>query len=216
MNLYVFIIFFFVFVAGILCNFLLFRQDKNALKNTRFITSERLIIFIVEIFIAVIGFGVTLGITNENERNIEKEQAIQMLEQAIDYSDMQASVHNTYIAMYNNQEISLEELIVSDVINFDYYDNILASETVLQNADMKTYGDIMLFLQWAKNNDEKIKTTSDNDKQIAYIQQRGRNLLKLNCLLKTCVKELNGQISTEDASKECRSIRNETNYNNLF
>lgn len=194
-------------LIGILLNLLLYKQEKHDTQNKKFITSERLIIFIIDIIIAVIGFGVTLGVTNENERNIEKEHAIQMLEQTINYTKTQLSSHYSYTKSYQNGEISLEELRISNVINFDYYDNILAYEAILKNVNMSTYGDLMRYLQWAKNTDERIFSTSNKESIIAYNESRGKHILKLQKLLETCVNELKGNISKEEASEECESIR---------
>ena len=44
--------------VGIFFNFILFRQDRDERKSRWFFTSERLLLFVVEILIAVIGFGV--------------------------------------------------------------------------------------------------------------------------------------------------------------
>ncbi len=194
-------------MSGVFLNFLLYRQEKKDTKNKRFITSEHLVVFIIEIIVAVIGFGITLNVTNANERNIEKEQAIQMLEQTINYTETQLSSHYSYTKSYQNGEISLEELKISNVINFDYYDNILSCEAILQNVNMSTYGDLMRYLQWAKNTDERIKLTSTKEVIIAYNENRGKHILKLQKLLEICVDELKGDISNEEASAECESIR---------
>ena len=52
--------------AGIYINYRLFEQDQGKKKSKKFFSSERFLVFTIEILIAVIGFGVTLYVTNAN------------------------------------------------------------------------------------------------------------------------------------------------------
>ena len=86
-------------IAGIGANFFLFYHEKTNKKSNKFITSERLFVFIIEILIAVIGFGVTLAFTNANELQLEKEKAICMLEQTVEFTDSQLTREKNYLDM---------------------------------------------------------------------------------------------------------------------
>ena len=213
-------------VTGVIFSFVLYHQDKGNKKNANFLTSERLLVFIIEIVIAVIGFGLTLSITNANEREIEKDKAIQMLEQTIEYTDKQISMESSYLKMHNKGELSDGSLILSSVINMNYYNNILSNEVILQNADMVTYGEIMKFLVWIENAAERAeeiyeeekaaqsenadKTESESSTSRVYKQMYDRwiHLKKTRDMLSICCDELSGKMSREEASKLRKQVKN--------
>ena len=147
--------------AGIYINYRLFEQDQGKKKNTKFFSSERFLVFTIEILIAVIGFGVTLYITNANERQVEKDKAAQMVSQVIEFTDREITRERSYLNMYNKGTISVESLRISNLINLDYYNNILSTEVVLQNANMNTYGDIMSYLSWIEQQSNAASTAED-------------------------------------------------------
>ena len=97
-------------IAGIGANFFLFYQEKTNKKSNKFITSERLFVFIIEILIAVIGFGVTLAFTNANELQLEKEKAICMIEQTIEFTDSQITREKNYLNMYKEEKIEAKAI----------------------------------------------------------------------------------------------------------
>lgn len=166
-------------IIGIAANFLLFYREVREKTSTRFITSERLIVFFIEILIAVIGFGVTLGVTNSNERQIEKEKAITMVEQTIEFTDNQLSREKSYLQMYNKEKISISQLKNSNVVSLDYYKNVLSNDEFIQNSDMKIYGEIMKYLVWVEKFDEKA-SAAESDKDIyKYLYHRYENLGKV-------------------------------------
>ena len=226
MNIMLWILFVVFVVTGIVFNFVLYYQDKHHEQNTRFITSERLLVFVIEIVIAVIGFGVTLTITNANERAIEKDKAIQMLEQTIEYTDKQIAMESSYLKMHNKGELSDGSLILSSVINMNYYNNILSNEVILQNADMVTYGEIMKFLVWIENANERAEkiyeeekaaqsenadeTESESSTSRVYKQMYDRwiHLKKTRDLLSICCDELAGKMSREEAGELRKQVKN--------
>ncbi len=214
-------------IAGVVFNFVLYYQDKHHEQNSSFITSERLLIFVVEIVIAVIGFGVTLSITNANERAIEKEKAVQMLTQTIQYTDRQISDERSYLKMHSKGEIDDRKLFNSNVISLTYYENILSNEVILQNANMNTYGDIMRYLLWIENSNEraeaalaKAEAAPEQDAQAAedgtqkksttevYNQMYWRcaYLRKARDLLSVCCDELEGDMTAKEASEMRKQI----------
>ena len=147
--------------AGIYINYRLFEQDQGKKKSKKFFSSERFLVFTIEILIAVIGFGVTLYITNANERQVEKDKAAQMVSQVIEFTDREITRERSYLNMYNKGTISVESLRISNLINLDYYNNILSTEVVLQNANMNTYGDIMSYLSWIEQQSNAASTAED-------------------------------------------------------
>ena len=153
---------------GIMFNFILFRQDRDEKKSRWFFTSERLLLFVVEILIAVIGFGITLNVTNNNERQIEKENALQMMEQTISYMDKQIKDERDYLRMYNNEELTAKGLLLSSVVNTEYYESILTNELILQNANMNIQGDIMRYLVWIEQKSERAKEAEDEDEMYRF------------------------------------------------
>lgn len=199
---------FFVFILlGVGFNFFLFRQEQERKENSRFLTSERLIVFIIEILIAVIGFGVTLAITNTNELAMEEEKAIRMLEQTVEYTDGQISRDKSYLNMYNKGEIKSDTLIKSSVISIDYYKNVLSNDVVLQNANMNTYGEIMRYLEWIEYYDDSAKAETDDSKIYSKMYNRYTYLEKVNELLAVCCDEMSGEISAGEAAELCKEIK---------
>ncbi len=217
-------------IAGIVFNFILYKQDKRHEQNSSFITSERLLIFIVEIVIAVIGFGLTLSITNANERAIEKEKAIQMLTQTIQYTDRQITTERSYLKIHSKGEIDDRKLLNSNVISLTYYENILSNEVILQNANMNTYGEIMRFLIWIENCNERAETalakaetaeeqneqntqTAGNDAKNEHTTEvynqmywRCAYLRKTRDMLSVCQEELSGDITAKEAAEMRKQI----------
>lgn len=199
---------FFVFlIIGIGCNLYLFRQEQEHKQSARFLTSERFIVFVIEIMIAVIGFGVTLAITNANELELEKEKAIRTLEQTIEYTDGQLKRDASYLKMYNKGTINSEKLIASSVISMDYYNNVLSNEMILQNANMNTYGEIMRYLEWIEYYDNGAKTATEDKKIYSKMYNRYAYLKKVRDLLDVCYDEMSGEITEDEAKKLCNNIK---------
>ena len=67
------LLFFSFLVLGVGFNFFLFYQEKKNKKSTRFITSERLLVFIIEILIAVIGLSELYNATGIIKKQKVKE-----------------------------------------------------------------------------------------------------------------------------------------------
>ena len=195
----------FCILFGILISYRLFKQDQGKKKNTKFFSSERFLVFTIEILIAVIGFGVTLSITNANERQVEKDKAAQMVSQVIDYTDRQIERERSYLVMHNNGTITSESLRISNLINLDYYYNILSTEVVLQNANMNTYGDIMSYLLWIEQATDRAQA-ADEDSVYGPMYTRYRYLKVLRELLQVCHDELAGEISPTEARQRCHDI----------
>ena len=193
-------------IAGIGANFFLFYQEKTNKKSNKFITSERLFVFIIEILIAVIGFGVTLAFTNANELQLEKEKAICMIEQTIEFTDNQITREKKYLNMYKAEEINDKSLKLSNVISLDYYDNILSNEVILQNANMNTYGEIMRYMEWIEYYDSTAKT-AEGDAIYSKLYNRYSNMKKVSELLTVCRDEMRGDITSEEAMELCKEIK---------
>lgn len=201
-----FLVFFTFLVIGILCNFFLFTQEKKEKKSTKFITSERLIVFVIEIMIAVIGFGVTLHITNDYEKQVDKEKAIQMLEQTIEYTGKEIETESAYLDMYKNGNIETQIFLNSSVININYYNTILSNELILQNANMNTFGYCMDYLVRIEDTDSRAKTATDDSVVHSEMFWRCQYLKKLRDLLSVCSEELSGNLSPEEALIKCKAI----------
>lgn len=201
------LVFILALLIGVFCNFWLFSQDQKKEKNTRFLTSERLLVFVIEILIAVIGFGVTLTITNENEHQMEKAKAVLMIEQTIEYTDNQIAREKSYLNMYNKGKITGDTLVASNVISLDYYKNILSNETVLQNVNMKTYGEVMQRLAWVEGRDARAKTAETDKQKYSGMYYRYKYLKDVRELLSVCHKEMSGEISSEEAQELCKEIK---------
>ena len=193
-------------IAGIGANFFLFYQEKTNKKSNKFITSERLFVFIIEILIAVIGFGVTLAFTNANELQLEKEKAICMIEQTIEFTDSQITREKNYLNMYKEEKIEAKALQLSNVISLDYYDNILSNEVILQNANMNTYGEIMRYMEWIEYYDSTAKT-AEGDAIYSKLYNRYANMKKVSELLTVCRDEMRGDITSEEALELCKEIK---------
>ena len=192
--------------AGIYINYRLFEQDQGKKKNTKFFSSERFLVFTIEILIAVIGFGVTLYITNANERQVEKDKAAQMVSQVIEFTDREITRERSYLNMYNKGTISVESLRISNLINLDYYNNILSTEVVLQNANMNTYGDIMSYLSWIEQQ-SNAASTADDTHVYSHMYRRYKHLKVVRDLLEVCHDELTGEITSDEAKQRCHDIK---------
>lgn len=209
----IFLVFCAFFAVGICANFVLYRREKQHKKSTRFITSERLFVFFIEILIAIIGFGVTLAITNANEQQVEKDKAIRMLQQTIEYTDKQLTSERSYLNMHKNGKITTEGLLVSNVINMDYYDNILSNEVVLQNANMNTYGDLMRYLAWVEGRDERAQTAEESE-VYQHLYRRYIFLKQVRELLQVCCDEMSGKITAAEAAERCKEIKKDQQPSN--
>ena len=201
-----FALFLFFLILGFGCSFLLFRQDRGDKKSKNFFTSERLLIFFVEILIAVIGFGITLFITNAYERQIEKDKAIQILEQVIAYTEKQATDERSYLRMYDNGEISANIFLNSSVVNTNYYESILTNDFILQNANMNIHGDIMNYLVWIDQATNRAKVATTKSDMRAEMYWRYAYIIKVRNLLIVSHDELTGTITGEEAIEKRRII----------
>ncbi len=197
------------FIIGIFFNFFLFSRERKGTGENKFITSERLIVFLVEILIAVVGFGITLNITNDNEKRIEKDTAIQMLEQTIEYTSNEIETESQYLEMIEAQNIEIQVFLDSSVINTNYYNTILSNEYILQNVNMSTYGYCMDYLVRIETFNERAKAATDRDAMYDDMRWRCQFLKKLRDLLIVCHEELSDEITAEEAIAKCKAIDDE-------
>lgn len=196
-------------VFGVLVNYVLFYREREHKSNTRFLFSERLLVFVIEIVIAVIGFGITLAITNANEQQLEKDKAIHMLEQTIEYTDVQIERERAYLKDHSKGNIETRILLNSDVVSIDYYRNILSNEVILQNANMKTYGELMRYLSWMQQCDDRAHAAGADDETIYNnLYWRCAYLKKVRDFLWVCYSELIGELTAEEAANWCKEIKN--------
>lgn len=200
------ILFSVVLLLGFLLNYLLFRQDKKEEKSTSFFTSERFVIFIVEILIAVIGFGATLAVTNANEREMEKEKAAQMLGQIIEYMDSQVDDEHDYLVMYDDGELTAKGLLVSSVVNTEYYESVLTNELILQNVNMKIHGEVMRYLTWGEQATARAKEATDDKGIRRQMWLRYAYHLKMRNHLQVSYDELTGAITADEAEERRAEI----------
>ena len=193
-------------IVGILFNFYLFKKENKEGKKTEFLTSERLIVFFVEIFVAVLGFGLTLYVTNDNQNKIEEAKALQMLSQAIEYTDREIEEESAYFDMYRNGEIETRVYLNSSVTNLDYYNNVMSNELILQNVNMVAYGYFMDYLVRVNDTDTRARTSSDPTEIRMEMEWRYKYLKKIRDLLIVCRDEMAGTITTEEANEMCAEI----------
>ncbi len=205
--IYLIVLFFVLLILGFVCSFILFRQDRDERKSKRFFSSERLLVFFIEILIAVIGFGITLFITNGYERQIEKEKAIQMLTQTIEYTEKQAETEKAYLRMYDDGDIERNVFLNSSVFNMTYYESILTHELILKNANMNIHGNIMGYLVWIEQATERAENATTESKMRSEMMWRYAYFLKVRNLLIVSRDELAGDITAEKAEELRSTIR---------
>ena len=56
-----------------------------------------------------------------------------MVSQVIEFTDREITRERSYLNMYNKGTISVQSLRISNLINLDYYNNILSTEVVLSS-----------------------------------------------------------------------------------
>ena len=137
---------------------------------------------------------------------LEKEKAICMIEQTIEFTDNQITREKKYLNMYKAEEINDKSLKLSNVISLDYYDNILSNEVILQNANMNTYGEIMRYMEWIEYYDSTAKT-AEGDAIYSKLYNRYANMKKVSELLTVCRDEMRGDITPEEAMELCKEIK---------
>lgn len=203
---YIIAIFCVFFILGLLFNFLLFSRENNQKNGKAFFTSERIIVFMIEILIGVIGFGVTLYITNTYETETDKQKAIQMLDQAIEYTVKEIEEEGAYLDMYIAGDIETRVYLNSSVTNLEYYDIVMSNDLIQQNVNMIAYGYFMDYLVRIKDTDERARL-SDNKTEIeTEMRWRCQYLKKIRDLLTVCYDEMRGDITEEEAISKCEEI----------
>ena len=165
-----------------------------------------MLVFVIEIVIAVIGFGATLFITNTYERQIEKDKALRMMEQVITFTEEQVADERAYLQMYDREEISAKKFLNSSVANTDYYESILTSELILQNADMHIHGEIMPYLTWIDQATTRAREATEDKDVRTQMYWRYAYFVKVLNLLRVSYNELNESITQEEALEECNRI----------
>ena len=190
-----------------------YRRDRAEGKelSRNFFTSERIFVFIIEILIAFIGFGMTLAIANANERQMEKNAAIQMTEQVIAYMDREVEWEYQYLLGYDKGEMTGDMLRVSSVTNTVYYESVLTNELILKYANMDIHGEVMRFMVWADWATAQADETTDEAEIRKYLWDRYSYHLKMRNLLQVSYDEMVGEITAEEAEDKRRTIRSRTN-----
>ena len=200
-------------VLSVLVCYLRYCQDKKEGKEVshNFFTSERLFVFFIEIVIAFLGFGMTLTIANANERQMEKQTAVQMTEQVIAYMDSQVEREYRYLLSYDSGKMTADTLRVSSVSNTAYFDSVLTNELILQNANMTIHGDIMRYVMWADWATNKANEATEDDKIREYLWDRYAYHLKVRSLLQVSRDEMTGAITAETADDRRQDIKSRSN-----
>lgn len=194
-------------LIGVLLSFILYRNTRNHNEDKNFLSSEKLLTYFIEIIIAVVGFGLTLNFSNENERRLEEENVIQILEQAKEYTSDRVSVSVTYYEPYENKELDWDYVENICMVNFDYYDNILADSQIIKHVDMYVYGYMMQCVLWSKQENEKMLLAEDEAIAYEHMKSRDQNIYKIGELLDLCIKEMKGEIEKEEAEQYCMALK---------
>ena len=185
-------------LLGIALSFYLFRNDLKNVKIKNFIKSERFLGFILQIVIAFLGFGVTLGVSNANERRIEKKHVIEMLEQSIEFTENRLQNSYEYQISYEQNDISLTEYLDSNRIPFDYYNNLFGNDLIMENINMNAYGYILQYLNWAIDTEETAFNQKDKTDAVYYFEKRNEHLETMDEIVQQSCKQVKGELSEEE------------------
>ncbi len=89
----------------------------------------------------------------------------------------------------------------------------MSDETILQNANMNTYGELMRYMKWVEYNDQRAKEV-EGSKVYTYLYQRYETLKKARDMMQICCDEMSGEITTEEAAELCHDVKyGDTNKN---
>lgn len=185
-------------LLGIALSFNLFRNDLENVKIKKFIKSERFLGFILQIVIAFLGFGVTIGVSNANERKIEKNHVIEMLEQSIEFTENRLRNSYEFQISYEQNDISLTEYLDSNRIPFDYYNNLFGNDLIMENINMNAYGYILQYLNWAIDTEEVAFEQEDKTSAIYYFEKRNEHLKTMDEIVQQSCKQVKGELSEEE------------------
>lgn len=202
----IFMIFCGFMLLGILCNLFLFVREKHPKEKEKFLTSKRLLVFIVEILIAVIGFGLTITITNINEEDVETKKAREIIAQAIEYTENEIEEEGRYLEMYSQDMMGTVVYLNSSVTNLDYYNSVMSNDVIMQNVNVVAYGYFMDYLVRVRDTDERARALTDKSAIITEMTWRCQYLKKIRDLLDVCHDEMAGGISAEEAIIRCKAV----------
>lgn len=188
----------FSILFGMVLSFSLFKNDLKDVKIKKFIKSERFLGFFLQIVIAFLGFGVTLGISNANERRIEKNHVIEMLEQSIEFTENRLQNSYEYQISYEQNDISIIEYLDSNRIPFDYYNNLFGNDLIMENINMNAYGYILQYLNWAIDTEETAFNQKDKEDVAYYFEKRNEHLKTMDEIVQQSCKQLKGELSKEE------------------
>ena len=183
---------------GIALSFNLFKNDLKNVKIKNFIKSERFLGFILQIVIAFLGFGITLGVSNKNERRIEKNHVIEMLEQSSEFTENRLQNSYEFQISYEQKDISLTEYLDSNRIPFDYYNNLFSNDLIMENINMNAYGYILQYLNWAIDTEEMAFNQTDKTNAVYYFEKRNEHLKTMDEIVQQSCKQVKGELSEEE------------------
>lgn len=201
----VYLIFVASVVVGIALNwFLFYRKPK-----VRFIESEELWGFILQIIIAIVGFGLTLVLSNNVEREQDKSYVVEMLEQSSDFTSNRLELSLEYIEEYQDKRSTWEGFSLSNKITFNYYDNLFSNSQVMEYLDMNAYGHMLQYLLWAKELETMALEESNINIAFDYYKTRDEHLFKMDKIVQACCEELKGNMSKEELKEYIAEIKKE-------
>lgn len=203
---YIIAVFCVFFIMGLLFNFLLYSREKKQKKGEAFLTSERIIVFMIEILIGVIGFGLTLLITYSYEKMDDQIKARRMLDQAIEYTVKEIEEESAYLNMYIAGDIETRVYLNSSVTNLEYYDIVMSNDLIQQNVNMVAYGYFMDYLVRIKDTDERARSSDDKSEIGTEMRWRCQYLKKIRDLLTVCYDEMCNDLTEEEAIEKCIEI----------
>lgn len=167
------------FVFGVVFERVLFNNKLAHKENRKFLSSEYLLDFVIEVITIVLACVITLGATGIYTEMKERNQCLQILDQTVALGAKQIDSNIRWYGKLKNGNTSREELARRDTMPLSFYESVAEDPAVVSNIDMNGHYEVVRYLTAVNVSqsrlDEQIYDAGVTDESISKLLNR-RNM----------------------------------------
>lgn len=192
------------FALGVVFERVLFINKSMHKENRKFLSSEYLLDFVVEVITIVLACFITLGASGIYNEMEERNQCIQILDQTVALGSKQIKSNIQWYGYLTGDKTSRKELALRDTMPVSFYESIVEDPIVVSNIDMNGHYEVVRYLTAAGISqtriDEMIYDEDVSDKDLSPLfNRRNMDFYKALINLRIVSFELDGRLFSENA-----------------
>ena len=208
------------FCLGIEFERVLFKNKVANKQDKRFISSEYLLHFFVEVITIVLGIAVTLGASQLYTDYTEDRQCIEIMDQVTDIGSRQISEDIRYYSSLRHGRMGRDYFARHDTLPVEFYESKLNDTLLVSRLDMDGYYEIVRYLTACKTTQERLDEliydeAVDDDAVLKIINSRNMDFYKMLINLKISNLQCQGKLQKETCDEMRKAVKETGSYSEL-